>query len=213
MKQSIVLRCALAAGAVAGVVAISACTPTSSGAPASGGSAGLAGGTAAQASTSQPVAPSAPVTASGGGSAAVPTPVARTPIAPKAITVPEVATVAAPAHIYYPMCAANGSVKSPIEVTNMIVSCDSTVSLSNVHWATWNNSYAEGTGELLENDCEPDCATGATHSSLVSIRFDKPVQVSCGEFWSEAVFTYLGKPPPGAPQQRTNSAGSPSSYC
>ena len=192
MNKNVVLRCALTAGALAGVVAISACTPTSSGAPAPSGS-NPATGTSAQAPASQPVATSAAAPAKAAGD-----------------------TAATPAHIYYPTCPGAGhGGKSAIEPAEVVFSCDSTLSLEDAHWTTWNGSYAEATGTLSENDCTPSCANGTDHKNKVQVRFDKPVKLSCGEFWSDVVFTYVGKPVgvANAKSPWTFNPGQPSSYC
>lgn len=169
MKQGIVLRTALVVGAVAGVVAISACSPTSSGAPAS----------------SQP-APAAQVSSSTG-----------------------------PARIYFPLCGAGAATKSTIEPSSLTFSCDSTLSAADVHWTTWNSNDAQGTATLEENDCTPSCAEDVVARNKVTVRFDKPVKESCGEFWSEAVFTYVGKPVGAVHHQAqwTFNPGAPNTYC
>ena len=190
MKQNIVVRCAVAAGALAGVVAISACTPTTSGAPAPSGANTATNTAATQPQVGQPVTTSANTAAT---------------------------TVSAPAHIYYPTCQGAGQDgKSKIEPADLVFSCDATLSLENAQWTAWNSSYAEGTATLSENDCTPSCANGTDHKNKVEVRFDKPVKLSCGEFWSDVVFTYVGKPvgvPANAKQTWTFNPGQPSSYC
>jgi hypothetical protein len=165
MKQGIALRAALTVGAAAGVVAISACSPTSSGAPA----------------TAQPTPPTSTT-------AQAPANQANAPGA-------QVTSATGPAHIYFPLCGAgSASVRSKIEPTVITFSCDSTLSVVDAHWTTWNSDHAEATAVLEENDCTPSCADDVLARNKVTVRFDKPVRESCGEFWSEAVFTYLGKP-------------------
>lgn len=199
MKQGIVLRAVLAVGAAAGVVAISACSPTSSGAPAPNQSA-----TITQASTTQPAAP-----ATQANPPAAPVTTAPAKAAPKVVSAPE------PARIYFPLCGEGPAVKSPIEPSSATFACDSTLMMQNAHWTTWNSSYAAGTATLLEDDCNPDCAQGTQAHNKVQVRFEKPVQVSCGEFYTEAVFTYIGKPV-GVPNYKptwTYSPETPSTLC
>lgn len=181
MKQGIVLRAVLAVGAAAGVVAISACSPTSSGTPAPSQ---LATSTA-QAPASQPVAP-----ATHANPPAAPVTTAPANTAPaKVVSTPE------PAHIYFPLCGnESAAAKSKIEGSSMTFACDSTLMMQDAHWTAWNSSYASGTATLLQDDCNPDCAQGTQAHNKVKVRFDKPVKASCGEFYSEAVFTYVGKP-------------------
>jgi hypothetical protein len=200
MKQGIVLRCALAIGAAAGVVAISACTPTSSGAPAPSRTQAQIGAPVATATSTIPQAPTSQ-----------PAPTAMPKVA---VAVPDANTVSPPARIYYPTCG-QPATKSKIEPSEIGFSCDSTLSLEAANWTTWNGSYAEGTGTLLTNNCTPDCANGTQQSNKVEIRFDKPVKLACGEFWSDAVVTYVGKPvgAPGNGKSLTLSPGDSSTFC
>jgi hypothetical protein len=185
MKQGTALRAALAVGAAAGAVAISACSPTSSGAPAAGQHAAPAS-QAAQAPSTQPVAPATQVSSS-----------------------------TAPARIYFPLCGASAATKSTIEPADLTFSCDTTLSAVEAHWTTWNSNYAQATAVLEENDCTPSCAEDVLARNKVTVRFGKPVKESCGEFWSEAVFTYVGKPVGVVHHQPqwTFNPGTPSSYC
>jgi hypothetical protein len=186
MKQKSVLRAALAIGGLAGVVAISACSPASSGAPA----------------PSQPAAPATQVTQAP----------STQPVAPAT----QVRSSTGPAQIYFPLCGGpTTAVKSKIEPTSLTFSCDSTLSAVDVHWSTWNSDHAQGTAVLEENDCTPSCAEDTLARNKVTVRFDKPVQESCGEFWTEAVFTYVGKPVGVVHNQAqwTFNPGEPSNYC
>jgi hypothetical protein len=210
MKRSVVLRCVLATGVLAGVLAVSACGPASNGAKAPAGSASTAAPTGAgdpgQAGQPTPTSPSAqpPSPSAGVGSVSVGSAIAGS------------ATVA---DIHFPLCASPGPhTQSPVEAATLDVSCDSQEIVAKADWSTWNTSYAAGTGISLENDCTPNCASGTQHSYPVTIRLDKPVQATCGEFWSEMVLTYQGTPPPGAdyrsgkPQSITD-LGSSRTYC
>ncbi len=200
MKQGIVLRAVLAVGAAAGVVAISACSPTSSGAPAPSRSA-----TITQASTTQPVAPSTQA-----NPAAAPITTAPAKAAPKVVSALE------PANINFPTCGGpTTSGKSGVEPAGIGFSCDSQLSMQDAHWTSWNSSSAEGTATLVEDDCTPACANGNMAHNKVKVRFEKPVQASCGEFYTEAVFTYIGKPV-GVPDYKptwTYSPATPSTLC
>lgn len=196
MKQGIVVRAALAAGAAAGVVAISACSPMSGGAAASGRPTAPTN-TVAQAPTTQPAVSSSQV---------------NPPAAP---TRPKVASASAPAHVYFPLCQSTGNPKTGFMPKDMTFSCDSTLIMQGGQWSTWNSSYAEGTATLLEDNCVPDCADGTMAHNPVKVRFDKPITKSCGEFYTEAVFTYVGKPVGVSDYkpQWTFTAGDPASYC
>jgi hypothetical protein len=197
MQQKSVLRAALAIGGLAGIVTLSACSPMSSGAPAA----------------SQPVAPASQATQA----PATQAPSTRTPSAqtPPTQQPAQVSSSTGPARIYFPLCGATTATKSKIEPTVMTFSCDSTLSVVDAHWSTWNSDHAQGTGVLEENDCTPDCADDVLARNKVTVTFDKPVKESCGEFWSEAVFTYVGKPVGVVHNQTqwTFNPGDPANYC
>ena len=183
MKQKSVLRAALVIGGLAGVVTLSACAPGTNNA-----------GTGAAATV--PVATSAP------------TRQATAPARPAPATADK-SIQTTPAHIYFPVCGAQKDGKSGIEPSTIGISCDSTVELRDAHWTTWNSSSAQGSGQLVQNSCTPDCATGKSQVTIAKIRFDKPVKLSCGEFWTEAVFTYgNGKVEHFSPVPGTTSAQS-----
>jgi hypothetical protein len=219
MKRSMVLRCALATGALAGVLLVSACSPASNGAAALAGSTGgaVGGGSPTQANGGTPPSASvqAPSASASGGAPAV----AVSPATPQAIGTPKAANTAAVADIYVPLCGPSGqSKKASIEAAALDVSCDSQEIVEQAQWTTWNGSYAAGTGVSVENDCTPSCAAGTTHSYPVTIRLDKPVQATCGEFWSELVLSYQGTPPPGVAYhdgkpESVVSLGSVGPYC
>jgi hypothetical protein len=184
MNQKSVLRAALAIGGLAGVVAISACSPNAN-------SAGT--GPALPVATSADTAPAAPIQQT------------TTPAKPAPATADK-SIQPAPAHIYYPLCGDQKDSKSAIEPRSIVFSCDSTLELSDAHWTTWNSSYAQGTGRVAQNDCTPDCATGKSQVLDAKVRFDKPVKLSCGEFWSDVVFTYSnGKTEHYSPVPGTNT--------
>lgn len=171
MRKKSVPRAVLAIGGLAGVVAISACSPASIGAP----------------TTSQPAAAA------------------------------QVSSSTGPAHIYFPLCGGPnaGATRSKIEPTSLMFSCDTTLGLVDAHWSSWNSDHAQGTGVLEENDCTPSCAEDVLARNKVTVRFDKPVKQSCGVFWTEAVFTYVGRPVGvvHSKPQWTFRPGDPSTYC
>ena len=194
MKQKSVLRAALAIGGLAGIVTLSACAPSNTGSAPVG-----------QLATSpQATAPAAPSQAAN----QAPNQQAATPGKPVPATADK-SVRSAPAHIYFPVCAGPKNIKSGIEPSSIMISCDSTFELRGAHWTAWNGSYAQGTGQLAINDCTPDCATGKSHVTNAKIRFDKPMKLSCGEFWTEAVFTdSTGKVEHFSPVTNTGTAQS-----
>ncbi|HEY4455178.1 MAG TPA: hypothetical protein VGN81_12760 [Pseudonocardiaceae bacterium] len=192
MQQKSVLRAALAIGGLAGIVTLSACSPMSSGAPAA----------------SQPAAPASQISQ--------PSQTTQVPATQQTTQPAQVSSSTGPAHIYFPLCGGPAAAaKSKIEATAMTFSCDSTLSVVDAHWTSWNNDHAQGTAVLEENDCTPSCAEDVLARNKVTVRFDKPVKKSCGEFWTEAVFTYVGKPVGIVHNQTqwTFNPGDPANYC
>lgn len=181
MNKLVVLRAALAAAAIAGVVTISACSAGQSGAPETSN---------LTAATNNP-AP-APASVASPATTQKEAPVPPQPTA-QPVGKPAVAAKSSPvasAHIYWPTCGYPNYTKSAIKPADLGFSCDSSFELANATWTTWNSSDAQGAGVLQANDCTPSCANGTVHSQQVKVTFDKPVRLSCGEFWTEAKFTY-----------------------
>ena len=181
MKHRIFSRAALVTGALAGVIAISACTPAQTGAPAQSN---VAVQSRASVPSGMPVQSSGPAP-SGTSTANRPTTHTRPPAA---------STPAPAAQVYLADCQDHRSLVDTIKETNIVLACDSSVMLRDMHWSTWNGRYAEGTGQVVQDGCEPDCGDGTLYSNPVTVTFDKPVKTDCGEFWTDVAFAYLGKP-------------------
>jgi hypothetical protein len=74
------------------------------------------------------------------------------------------------------------------------LSGDSTTSLWNMTWATWNSRVAVGAGTEKLDDCTPNCAAGALHAVPVLVTLSSPVLVCVSGkgtwFWTSVSFTW-----------------------
>jgi hypothetical protein len=85
--------------------------------------------------------------------------------------------------VYAPACKAG-----------CMLSGDSTTSLWDMSWATWNSSVAAGKGTEKLDDCTPDCAAGTLHAVPVQVTLSRPVMVCVSGkarwFWTRVSFTW-----------------------
>jgi len=74
------------------------------------------------------------------------------------------------------------------------LSGDSTTSLWDMTWATWNSTVAVGTGTEKLDDCTPDCASGTLRAVSVKATLSRPVMVCVSGqarwFWTRVSFTW-----------------------
>ena len=57
--------------------------------------------------------------------------------------------------------------------TIMIYCGDGGAYISKIHWTSWSQNGARGTGEYYKNLCEPDCADGKIVHAPVNIRLSE----------------------------------------
>ena len=85
-------------------------------------------------------------------------------------------------------------VHAPACAAGCQLSGDSTTSLWDMTWATWNSAVAVGTGTEKLDDCTPDCASGTLHAVPVKVTLSKPVMVCVAGtgkwFWTRVSFTW-----------------------
>jgi hypothetical protein len=85
-------------------------------------------------------------------------------------------------------------VHAPACKAGCMLSGDSTTSLWDMSWATWNSSVAAGTGTEKLDDCTPDCAAGTLHAVPVHVTLSRPVMVCVSGkarwFWTRVSFTW-----------------------
>ncbi|MFE1923815.1 hypothetical protein ACWC9X_26680 [Streptomyces asoensis] len=82
---------------------------------------------------------------------------------------------------------------------DFILACgDGNSRLVSLHWDTWGQGSARGTGVNVVNDCDPYCAAGHFHPYAVVVKLDRPQpwkkhpQV---QHYSRITLTYLGDRP------------------
>jgi len=85
-------------------------------------------------------------------------------------------------------------VHAPACAAGCQLSGDSTTSLWDMTWATWNSAVAVGTGTEKLDDCTPDCASGTLHAVPVKVTLSKPVMVCVAGtgkwFWTRVSFAW-----------------------
>ena len=89
----------------------------------------------------------------------------------------------------------NGTVvHAPACAAGCQLSGDSTTSLWDMTWVTWNSTVAVGAGTEKLDDCTPDCAAGTLHPVPVKVTMSKPVMVCVAGtgkwFWTRVSFTW-----------------------
>jgi hypothetical protein len=136
--------------------------------------------------------------------------------APSVSASPAATVSAAPPVVYL---AEGGSVTgtalhAPGCQADCVLSGDSTFSLSDMTWQTWNSAVAAGTGTEKLDDCDPNCASGTVHSVAVDVALSKPVMVCLSGkgrwFWTTLTFRW----PEGLPAAFSgdNAPQNPFSY-
>jgi hypothetical protein len=74
------------------------------------------------------------------------------------------------------------------------LSGDSTTSLWDMTWSTWNSTVAAGSGTEKLDDCTPNCAAGTLHAVPVRVTLSRAVMVCVSGtgrwFWTRVSFTW-----------------------
>lgn len=97
--------------------------------------------------------------------------------------------------------AANGKAASSaaVEPSTAPISRDSSLSLSGLRWTSWADR-ASGTGHATINLCDPDCATGASVKTPVTVTLSAPQQACGHEFYTKMQLTFTDAVPGGLPR-------------
>lgn len=91
-----------------------------------------------------------------------------------------------------------------VEPHRIVLGCaDFSTILKRLQWSAWTADSASGTGKLLVNDCDPDCASGTFDKFPVDVQLIKPKIAPCGEdgellMFRKAVLGFPGQKPPNA---------------
>jgi hypothetical protein len=72
------------------------------------------------------------------------------------------------------------------------MSCaDANASWKKVKWASWGAKSAIGTGDLYQNDCQPNCVSGQFHSDRAKVVLSEvKATKKYGLLYSQATFSY-----------------------
>lgn len=101
--------------------------------------------------------------------------------------------------------------------TRITLSCgDGGTWLGKLKWSSWTKTQAVATGNYTANNCTPSCVAGHTHSVAVTVTLSKPKPCpnQVNPAFKQAVFTYKGTKPKGAPAKYAFKcpAGLPGAY-
>ncbi len=82
-----------------------------------------------------------------------------------------------------------------VRPANYLMSCaDANASWKKVKWASWGASTALGTGDLYQNDCQPNCVSGHFRTYLAKVVLSDVTQTKkYGPLYSKATFSYTVK--------------------
>jgi hypothetical protein len=96
--------------------------------------------------------------------------------------------------------AANGKAGSSaaVQPATAPISRDSSLSLSGLSWTSWGDRAA-GSGVATVNLCDPDCATGKSVTTPVTVALSNPQSVCGRDFYTEMQLTFTGAVPDGLP--------------
>lgn len=73
-----------------------------------------------------------------------------------------------------------------VRPSNLALSADGTLEVSQVHWSSWGVSTASGHGQAEYHGCTPSCAQAPDHHARVSIQLSRIRQ--CG---SRSYYTHV----------------------
>jgi hypothetical protein len=82
-----------------------------------------------------------------------------------------------------------------VRPANYLMSCaDANASWKKVKWASWGAKTALGTGDLYQNDCQPNCVSGHFHTYLARLVLSDVTRTTkYGLLYSQATFSYSVK--------------------
>jgi hypothetical protein len=81
-----------------------------------------------------------------------------------------------------------------------VLSGDSTLGLTAMHWPTWSLSSAVGTGTGWVDDCRPTCASGTRISAPVKVTLTRPAVVCNRMFFTRIELLWTAAVPVGTPR-------------
>lgn len=90
--------------------------------------------------------------------------------------------------------------------TRITLSCgDGGTWLGKLKWSSWTKTQAVANGNYTANNCSPSCVAGHTHSVAMKVTLSKPKMCpnQVNPAFKQAVLTYKGTKPKGAPSKVT----------
>lgn len=110
---------------------------------------------------------------------------------------PSAAATAVSAHRPLPTlvdseCVSPGQVRP----ATIILACgDGNALAKELSWRTWTGTHAAGRGDLVQNDCTPDCAGGRFHSYPARFALSDPVDAAGRAYFTKVTITFPGSRP------------------
>lgn len=81
----------------------------------------------------------------------------------------------------------------------IVIACaDGGLGFAKLTWTRWGAPTATGQGELYENRCEPNCASGKYATYPVLVTLSRVRNSSRGAYFSELTVTWKGHRPPNS---------------
>lgn len=71
-------------------------------------------------------------------------------------------------------CDGAGGVLTYKPVRHVLSCADANSGLRKLTWSTWGRQTATAAGRYYWNDCQPDCASGTTHTSKATVKLKRP---------------------------------------
>jgi hypothetical protein len=96
-------------------------------------------------------------------------------------------------------CLGNAIVR-PAEI--VITCADAGMTVQNLRWTGWGQTFAAGLGKMIVNDCIPSCAGGTFHAYQVVLVVSAPARCTRGALaYTEVTYAFIGRSPfpPNAP--------------
>jgi hypothetical protein len=80
-----------------------------------------------------------------------------------------------------------------VKPADYVVTCaNANTSWKHVTWSTWGSATATGRGDVYQNNCQPDCASGHFHTYAAKVVLSKIVaNPKYGPIYSEATISYV----------------------
>ena len=92
-------------------------------------------------------------------------------------------------------CVQPGQARPP---TITLACGDGNAVAKDLSWRTWSDTHAAGKGDLVQNDCTPDCADGHFHTYPAQFALTDLVRAAGRAYFTKVTITFPGSRPPTA---------------